>query len=572
MQSAREEDLQVPLPPADIAARASEGSSPQGLLQGMDSQVEEGLRTGADVWDNQGPFLFSTFKPNGLSKDNNADELAQLDGTSAGLSRAPAGAQKEKQPPGSQRDQGTYTRDPLSSWPAASAKLSWSLLRDPVQGAETQARLGPRLDPPEAPSALQARTRAWFERTQASRICQQGQLPPWFHGFISRRDTEQLLQEKPLGSFLIRFSESTMGFVLSYRGRDRCRHFILDQLEDECYVILGENSAHVELQGLLLHYTTAPVTPYDEFLTAPCPRGDKSQESGGIPAGAEAGSGAPLEPANVPPAAGGQAYSLVLRQPQAPGQQSHPCPLAAEQRNEGSPSKEAPCAIPLLPAKAGPTPRPSSPVQEAGASVEPYAHVSKAPVPAEQPTPAQPAEAKYQQLMRFHTYAEPCEGFPPPERRIYCEPDEPIPFYAMGRGSLPSPDPENIYAEVELACRSRPQALPRVLQDTASTLPRGSSRPPAEPSPGHRRLLRSTSGQGSRRRRLPAALAIEGAQGRPSGQSSENPLEFDDPVYGRKAATLTRPTATRGQEGLENIYELISGDHPSPHASGSSNS
>ncbi|CAM4693803.1 unnamed protein product, partial [Lepidochelys olivacea] len=521
MQRAHEEDLQVPLPPADIAARASECSSPQGLLQGMDSQVKEGLRTGADVWDNQGPLLFSTFKPNGLSKDNNADELAQLDGTSAGLSRAPAGAQKEKQPPGSQRDQGTYTRDPLSSWPAASAKLSWSLLRDPVQGAETQARLGPRLDPPEAPSALQARTRAWFERTQASRICQQGQLPPWFHGFISRRDTEQLLQEKPLGSFLIRFSESTVGFVLSYRGRDRCRHFILDQLEDECYVILGENSAHIELQGLLLHYTTAPVTPYDEFLTAPCPRGDKSRESGGIPAGAEAGSGAPLEPANVPPAAGGQAYSLVLRQPQAPGQQSHPCPLAAEQRNEGSPSKEAPCAIPLLPAKAGPTPRPSSPVQEAGASVEPYAHISKAPVPAEQPTPAQPAEAKYQQLMRFHTYAEPCEGFPPPERRIYCEPDEPIPFYAMGRGSLPSPDPENIYAEVELACRSRPQALPRVLQDTASTLPRGSSRPPAEPSPGHRRLLRSTSGQGSRRRRLPAALAIKGAQGRPSGQSSE---------------------------------------------------
>lgn len=57
-----------------------------------------------------------------------------------------------------------------------------------------------------------------------------------------------------------------------------------------------------------------------------------------------------------------------------------------------------------------------------------------------------------------------------------------------------------------------------------------------------------------------------------SPPSSQNPLEFDDPVYGRKAATLTRPAATRGQEGLENIYELISGDHPSPHASGSSNS
>uniref|UniRef100_A0A8C0IYN4 SH2 domain containing 2A n=1 Tax=Chelonoidis abingdonii TaxID=106734 RepID=A0A8C0IYN4_CHEAB len=331
------------------------------------------------------------------------------------------------------------------SWPAASAKLSWSLLGDPAQGAEMRARQGPGLDPPEAASVLQAWTQAWFEQTQASRIRQKGQLPPWFHGFISRRDTEQLLQEKPLGSFLIRFSESTVGFVLSYRGRDRCRHFILDQLEDECYVILGEDSAHAELQGLLQHYTTAPVTPYYEFLTAPCPRvtGDK------------AGSGAPPEPAN------------------------------------------------------------------AGASADPYAHISKAPVPAEQPTPAQPTEVKYQQLMRFHTYAEPREGFPPRERHVYYEPDEPIPFYAMGRGSLPSPDPENVYAEVELACQSRPQALPRVLQDAASNLPRGSSRPPAEPSPGHRRLLRSTSGQGSRRKRLPAALTVEGDQRRPSRPSSE---------------------------------------------------
>uniref|UniRef100_A0A8C3XL92 SH2 domain containing 2A n=1 Tax=Chelydra serpentina TaxID=8475 RepID=A0A8C3XL92_CHESE len=266
-----------------------------------------------------------------------------------------------------------------------------------------------------------------------------------------------------------------VGFSPGSRGRDRCRHFILDQLEDECYVILGEDSAHTELQGLLQHYTTAPVTPYYEFLTAPCPRVRERLTR------TEAGSGAPPEPASVPPAADGHAYSLVLKQPQAP----------------------------------------SSPGQEAGASVEPYAHVSKAPGPAERPTPAQPAEAKYQQLMRFHTYAEPRGGFPPPERRIYYEPDEPIPFYAMGRGSLPGPDPENVYAEVELARRAWPQAPPRVLQNTAATLPRGSSRPPAEPAPGHRRLLRSMSGQGSRRRRLPAALAVEGGQGRPSGPSSE---------------------------------------------------
>ncbi|NXC29865.1 SH22A protein, partial [Campylorhamphus procurvoides] len=53
------------------------------------------------------------------------------------------------------------------------------------------------------------------------------------------------------------------------RGRDRCRHFVLDQLPDRQYVILGEQSAHAELAELLQHHTTAPVVPYHEFLTVP---------------------------------------------------------------------------------------------------------------------------------------------------------------------------------------------------------------------------------------------------------------------------------------------------------------
>uniref|UniRef100_A0A8C8SLZ4 SH2 domain containing 2A n=1 Tax=Pelusios castaneus TaxID=367368 RepID=A0A8C8SLZ4_9SAUR len=326
---------------------------------------------------------------------------------------------------------------PPSLWVPASAKWSWSLLGDP---AETQERLGPSLDPPVTPSVLQARTQAWFKHTQASRICQQGELPPWFHGFISRRDTEQLLQDKPLGSFLIRFSESTVGFVLSYRGRDRCRHFILDQLEDERYVILGEDSAHAELQGLLQHYTIAPVTPYYEFLTVPCTR-------------------------------------VRTTRPEH-----------------------------LLPPAVGDSPWPVN-----------YHQNESAPAPP-RPAPAQPPEIKYQQLMRFHTYAEPHEGFLSPERRIYYEPDEPIPFYATGRGSLVSPDPENVYAEI----------LPRVPQDMVSTLPPGLSRPPATPSPGNRRLRRSKSGQGSRSKRLPATLTADGTLGKPTGPSSEVRATWED--------------------------------------------
>ncbi|NXS23546.1 SH22A protein, partial [Mystacornis crossleyi] len=76
---------------------------------------------------------------------------------------------------------------------------------------------GPEGDPRPEQVALRARTRLWFEQTQAQRLGPKGELPVWFHGFISRREAEELLQDQPLGCFLVRFSESTVGFVLSYR-------------------------------------------------------------------------------------------------------------------------------------------------------------------------------------------------------------------------------------------------------------------------------------------------------------------------------------------------------------------
>uniref|UniRef100_A0A8C5TMH1 SH2 domain containing 2A n=1 Tax=Malurus cyaneus samueli TaxID=2593467 RepID=A0A8C5TMH1_9PASS len=142
--------------------------------------------------------------------------------------------------------------------------------------------------PPGRPAArmvaLHAQTSLWFQQTQAQRLGPKGELPAWFHGFISRREAEELLQDQPLGCFLVRFSESTVGFVLSYRGRDRCRHFVLDQLPDGRYVILGERRAHAELAELLQHHAMAPVTPYHEFLTVPLPCGWVSTtESPGSP-------------------------------------------------------------------------------------------------------------------------------------------------------------------------------------------------------------------------------------------------------------------------------------------------
>ncbi|NXS14435.1 SH22A protein, partial [Neodrepanis coruscans] len=123
--------------------------------------------------------LFTTFKPFG--EDNTAKP---------GCNTIPVQSQGAEQPPGHQNRHGRVLP---GSWPSPPG---WS--------------------PPEL-VALRARTRLWFEQTQAWRLGPEGEFPTWFHGFISRREAEQLLQDQPLGCFLVRFSESTVGFVLSYR-------------------------------------------------------------------------------------------------------------------------------------------------------------------------------------------------------------------------------------------------------------------------------------------------------------------------------------------------------------------
>ena len=121
------------------------------------------------------------------------------------------------------------------------------------------------------------------------------------------REAEYILKDKPQGCFLLRLSESKIGFVLSYRwtntqthtldsnqlpvcfifsshtqtcfscrGQDRCRHFIIEEEEGGTngrggsYLITGEDSRHGSLSELVSYYTKNPVGPYDEMLTTPC--------------------------------------------------------------------------------------------------------------------------------------------------------------------------------------------------------------------------------------------------------------------------------------------------------------
>ncbi|XP_057210720.1 SH2 domain-containing protein 2A [Triplophysa rosa] len=132
--------------------------------------------------------------------------------------------------------------------------------------------------------SLRAYTLLWFERTQLPRLRTPGNsLPCWLHGFATRREAEQLLQDKPQGCFLLRLSESKIGFALSYRGEDRCRHFIIEEEDSETfgsvYLIAGEDSRHHSLEDLINYYTHNPVGPFNEMLTVSCnqPNGDREE-------------------------------------------------------------------------------------------------------------------------------------------------------------------------------------------------------------------------------------------------------------------------------------------------------
>nr|XP_054369886.1 SH2 domain-containing protein 7 [Mirounga angustirostris] len=112
----------------------------------------------------------------------------------------------------------------------------------------------------------------WFMQTQAPLILQDGALPPWFHGFITRKQTEQLLEDKALGSFLIRLSDRTTSYILSYRGSDRCRHFVINQQWDRRYLVSGDTCSHGTLADLVRHYQEVQFEPFGEILSAACPR------------------------------------------------------------------------------------------------------------------------------------------------------------------------------------------------------------------------------------------------------------------------------------------------------------
>lgn len=117
---------------------------------------------------------------------------------------------------------------------------------------------------------LRELTSTWFIQTQAALISHNGLFPNWFLGFISRRDAEEMLIDKQLGCFLIRLSDKALGYILSYRGRDRCRHFVINQSDSGQFVVHGDSFGHNTVSDLIEYFKEKPIEPFGEYLTTSC--------------------------------------------------------------------------------------------------------------------------------------------------------------------------------------------------------------------------------------------------------------------------------------------------------------
>ncbi|CAN9506604.1 unnamed protein product [Ophioblennius macclurei] len=114
----------------------------------------------------------------------------------------------------------------------------------------------------------------WFNDTQASLVLQDGNFPGWFRGFATRKEAEELLRDREVGTFLVRLSDKTVGYVLSYRGLDRCRHFVISQNRDGLLVLSGDDRPYGSLSQLIQHYGATPIQPFGEYLTSGCHQTD----------------------------------------------------------------------------------------------------------------------------------------------------------------------------------------------------------------------------------------------------------------------------------------------------------
>ncbi|XP_063076968.1 SH2 domain-containing protein 4B [Engraulis encrasicolus] len=118
--------------------------------------------------------------------------------------------------------------------------------------------------------------RAGYERNSST-------LAPWFHGIISRQESESLLMNATEGSFLVRVSERIWGYTLSYRTATGFKHFLIDASGDY-YSFLGvDQNRHATLADLIdFHKEEVITTSGGELLQESCRPRSTNVDYGGL--------------------------------------------------------------------------------------------------------------------------------------------------------------------------------------------------------------------------------------------------------------------------------------------------
>ncbi|XP_041485081.1 SH2 domain-containing protein 4B-like isoform X3 [Lytechinus variegatus] len=115
----------------------------------------------------------------------------------------------------------------------------------------------------------------WFQKEeclrQAGLLKNSQEIAPWFHGIITRQQAEYLLYPQSEGHFLIRVSNRIWGYALSYRDKERAKHFLIDA-SGSMYSFFGQDQKdHASLEDLVQFHMHAPISEMGkEILKTPC--------------------------------------------------------------------------------------------------------------------------------------------------------------------------------------------------------------------------------------------------------------------------------------------------------------
>eukprot|EP00043_Microstomoeca_roanoka_P014896 m.148547 g.148547 ORF g.148547 m.148547 type:complete len:961 (-) comp16135_c0_seq1:237-3119(-) len=116
----------------------------------------------------------------------------------------------------------------------------------------------------------------WFKEVEMKKgagVSSAGKFEEWFHGVITRKQSEDLLETKQSGTFLVRVSESRFGYSLSHKVADnqRIKHYMIDQTPDGQYQVVGNRKLFGSLNELVQYHHTHKIVSGDPVcLVYPC--------------------------------------------------------------------------------------------------------------------------------------------------------------------------------------------------------------------------------------------------------------------------------------------------------------